>query len=255
MSNICLEMEKVHKHFTRKEGKRKVKIHALNDVTFSVEENTSLAIIGSSGCGKSTLVKVLLGIVKPDDGRFFVNGIVGFVGQDPSASLSPTMKIGKIVAEPLLFTHRAKSYKECIPAVKQAMDTVRLDYDEYAHRLPSQLSGGERQRIGIARALILEPKVLIMDEPTSMLDQAVKEEICQIIKEIVQRQGCAFLMVTHDITLASQICSEICVMQDGVIIERGTTQEVFSAPKEKLTQDLIQIGTDVSSYWEEHYDV
>ena len=135
------------------------------------------------------------------------------------------------------------------------MDTVRLDYDEYAHRLPSQLSGGERQRIGIARALILEPKVLIMDEPTSMLDQAVKEEICQIIKEIVQRQGCAFLMVTHDITLASQICSEICVMQDGVIIERGTTQEVFSAPKEKLTQDLIQIGTDVSSYWEEHYDV
>ncbi|MDD5953478.1 MAG: dipeptide/oligopeptide/nickel ABC transporter ATP-binding protein [Oscillospiraceae bacterium] len=255
MSAICMEMEKIHKHFTRKEGKRKIKVHALNDVTFSLEENTSLAIIGSSGCGKSTLVKVLLGIVKPDSGRFCVNGTVGFVGQDPYASLAPTMKIGRIVAEPLVFTHQAKGYKDCIPAVQKAMETVHLDYDEYAHRLPSQLSGGERQRVGIARALILEPKILIMDEPTSMLDQAVKEDICQIIQTVARRQGCSFLMVTHDITLASQICNEICVMQDGVIIERGTTAEVFASPKEKLTQHLIQIGTDVTSYWKEHYDI
>lgn len=255
MSEICLEMKNIHKHFTRKEGKRKVKIHALNDVSFTLKENTSMSIIGSSGCGKSTLVKVLLGIVKPEKGSFSVNGTVGFVGQDPYASLSPTMKIGKIIAEPLIFTHRARRYKDCIEAVKKAMAYVHLDYDQYANRLPSQLSGGERQRVGIARALILEPRILIMDEPTSMLDQAVKEEICEIIQEISNRKGYAFLMVTHDITLASQICNEICVMENGVIIERGTTEEIFANPKEKLTQHLITIGTDVTAYWEEHYNV
>jgi ABC-type glutathione transport system ATPase component len=255
MSEICLEMTNIHKAFTRREGKRKRKVQALNDVTFSLKENTSLAIIGSSGCGKSTLVKVLLGIVKPDSGKFRVNGDVGFVGQDPYASLCPTMKIGKIVAEPLIFTHRAHRYRDCIEQVKEAMAAVRLDYDQYANRLPSQLSGGERQRIGIARALILQPKILIMDEPTSMLDQAVKEEICDIIREISAQQGCAFLMVTHDITLASQICREIYVMQEGRIIERGTTETVFQNPQQELTKDLIAIGADVSVFWAEHYNI
>jgi ABC-type dipeptide/oligopeptide/nickel transport system ATPase component len=109
--------------------------------------------------------------------------------------------------------------------------------------------------VGIARALILQPELLVMDEPTSMLDQAVKEEICEIIQQVSKARHSAFLMVTHDITLAGQICKRICVMSEGEIIEQGETTEIFQNPKEKLTQHLIMIGMDVRAYWEEHYDV
>lgn len=253
--NHCIQVEHLHKTFQRRQGKRKETIHAVKDVSFHLESGDSLGIIGSSGCGKSTLVKMILGILKPDQGKVTTAAKVGFVGQDPYASLCPTMKIEKIVAEPLLFTGKKKTYKQCREEVEKVMSFVHLDLEKYGKRLPSQLSGGERQRVGIARALILQPELLVMDEPTSMLDQAVKEEICEIIQQISKACHSAFLMVTHDITLAGQICKQICVMSEGEIIEQGETAEIFQNPKEKLTQHLIMIGTDVRTYWEDHYDI
>ena len=255
MSDICLEMEHVHKTYMRREGKKKIKIHALDDVSFSLNKNEFLGIIGPSGCGKSTVIKILLGIAKADSGKYNVHGTVGFVGQDPYTSLSASMEVEKIVAEPLIFSHRERRYKNCEDRVRKAMSDVHMDYDKYVGRFPHQLSGGERQRIGIARALILEPEVLIMDEPTSMLDQAVKQEICDIISEVSLQEGRSLLMVTHDITMASKMCTQLCVMQDGRLIENGTTDEILKNPKEELTKNLITIGTDVKIYWKESYDV
>lgn len=250
-----IRVEHLSKTFQRRQGKKKETIHAVRDVSFQLEQGDSLGIIGSSGCGKSTLVKMILGILKPDRGKIVTSGKIGFVGQDPYASLCPTMKIEKIVAEPLLFTRKKKTYPQCQQEVAQALNIVRLDPEQYGKRLPSQLSGGERQRVGIARALVLQPELLIMDEPTSMLDQAVKEEICDIIQQISKTQRSAFLMVTHDITLASQICKRICVMSEGEIIEQGDTTEIFRNPQERLTQHLLMISSDVRAYWKEHYDI
>lgn len=255
MNHPCITAHQLHKHFVRKEGKKIFKIHAIDGVSFTLKENTSLAIIGSSGCGKSTLVKVLLGIVKPDHGSYAVRGPVGFVGQDPYASLADNMPVKKIIAEPLLFTRQKTSWSACMEQVKKAMVAVHLDYETYGTRLPTQLSGGERQRVGIARALVLNPKTLLMDEPTSMLDQAVKEEICTIIQQITQRLGCSFLIVTHDISLAAKVCQDILVMQAGKIIEHGSTRQILSNPQERLTQDLVKITTDVRLYWQERYGV
>ena len=146
--NHCIQVEHLHKTFQRRQGKRKETIHAVKDVSFHLEAGDSLGIIGSSGCGKSTLVKMILGILKPDQGKVTTAAKVGFVGQDPYASLCPTMKIEKIVAEPLLFTGKKKTYKQCREEVEKVMSFVHLDLEKYGKRLPSQLSGGERQRVG-----------------------------------------------------------------------------------------------------------
>lgn len=251
----CIMMNNIHKFYDRKEGKKKIKIHALDDVSLSLYENKSYAIIGSSGCGKSTLVKVLLKIIKPFSGSFSVNGNVGFVSQDPYSSIQSNMKVKSIVAEPLIFNHQCKTYASAESYVKKALESVHLDYDTYKNRLACQLSGGERQRVGIARAISFHPKILIMDEPTSMLDEAVKGEIAAIIKDIIKIEKVCFLMVTHDIALSANLCDYIFVMSDGKIIEEGESDMILTSPKQQLTEHLVLISKDIKEYWKQHFDV
>lgn len=253
--DVLLEAKGLCKQFVRKARGEDQIVHALKGVSFSLGKKTSLAIIGASGSGKSTLLKVLLGAEKPSSGTFFVRGRVGFVGQDPYTSLAPVMQVEKLVAEPLIFNRMAASYEECKEPVKRVMEMVRLDYDVYRDRLPSQLSGGERQRVCIARALVFDPDIVVMDEPTSMLDQEVKQEISEIIKKIMSKQGKCFLMATHDIAMAATVCEQIFVMQDGEIIERGRSEEIFANPREELTRKFVQISKNTRAYWEAFYDI
>lgn len=147
---------------------KKGKKTAVNDVSFCLEKGKVIGLIGTSGCGKTTILRLLMGLEKPDEGEIIISGKIGFVPQDPYASLNPRMTIQEIVEEPLRFSGRKKWYQKCEKEVEEALKTVQLSPETYKDRLPEKLSGGERQRVSIARALILEPDFLILDEPTSM---------------------------------------------------------------------------------------
>jgi ABC-type glutathione transport system ATPase component len=237
------------------EGRKKQPFQAVDRVSLAVHTGESLGIIGTSGCGKTTLLNLIMGLVKADSGTIHRHDPVGLVGQDPYASLCPSLTVAQAVAEPLLFLKRKKHFRDCIGAVEQSLGFVHMPYGVYAGRLPSQLSGGERQRVGIARALIIEPVLLLLDEPTSMVDRKVKEELSLVLRSIVLGKKTAFLMVTHDITLAAGICDRILVMERGRIIEENSAQGIISHPQQKLTRDLIRISTDVRSYWKETFGV
>ncbi|HIY07758.1 MAG TPA: dipeptide/oligopeptide/nickel ABC transporter ATP-binding protein [Firmicutes bacterium] len=253
--SVCLRAEHLYKTFSRREGRQQVPVPAAQDLSLVLEEGDSLGIIGTSGCGKTTLVRMILGLLSPDRGTVERTGTVGFVGQDPYASLCASMTVEQIVAEPLLFSGRARRTKDCRPQVEEALASVRLDPARYAGRRPAQLSGGERQRVSIARAVILQPSLLVLDEPTSMLDQEVKEEVAQVIQDASHRRGMAFLMVTHDILLAGRICRRLVVMQEGRFVEEGEAAALLAHPREPLTQDLIRIGSDLRSYWAQRYGI
>lgn len=261
---MILQVKQLSKTFTRRTGNSMETIHAVNDVTFQMDEGEALGIIGTSGCGKTTLLNIILGLTAPDAGAVRMQGPVGVVAQDPYASLCPDMPVERLIAEPLLFLHRERSYAACMPLVERVMDFVRLPRVSFGKRLPAQLSGGERQRVGIARALIVEPRLLLLDEPTSMLDQEVKEDIANVICDVKEgklkltqgdRRRTGFLMVTHDVSLATHICDRILVMDRGRIVEENTAQGILEAPQSALAQDLVRVSTDVSAYWREKYGI
>jgi ABC-type glutathione transport system ATPase component len=238
------------KTFVSGTGKRKKIQKAVDGVSFVLKRGDTLGLIGSSGCGKTTTLRMLLGLLKPDSGQVYCNGQIGFVGQDPYATLVPTFTAGQNIAEPLLFTRQERNYAACREKVRHAMEVVHLDFDTYENRLPSQMSGGERQRVSIARAMILQPDFLILDEPTSMLDEAVKGKITEVIHEIADSGQLGVILVTHDIAVASGLCKWLMVMQDGKVVEEGLSQQVFGNPQQTLTKSLIAVATDVKRYWE-----
>lgn len=246
---IVLRADRLKKSFVSGFGKRKESTDAVRDVSFELRRGETIGLIGTSGCGKTTTLRMLLGLLRPDSGSITRNGKISFVGQDPYSSLAPTFTVGQIIAEPLIFTHVYRKYEQCADAVRSAMEAVHLDYDTYAARLPSQLSGGERQRISIARALVLEPDFLIMDEPTSMLDEEVKGKIAEVIQEISDSGRFGVLIVTHDIAIAARLCQKLMVMENGSIIEQDTSGRILTVPQQELTKSLIAVATDVEQYW------
>lgn len=245
----------VKKSFKSRSNGNNNNVKAVNDVSLSLRKGDTLGIIGTSGCGKTTILKMIMGLMKPDEGTVSVKGQLGFVAQDPYASLDPSMTIEQIVAEPLIFTGRKRSYKQCRENVREVMEQVHLNIDEYGRRLPSQLSGGERQRVSIARALILEPDILILDEPTSMLDQEVKESITDLIRQIAESGRFGFLMVTHDIAMSAKVCKKLIVMSEGKIVEEGRTADIFQNPQSAVTKSLIEVATDVKTFWRNRFGI
>lgn len=250
-----IELSHVKKSFQTRSSSKDNTIYAVNDVSLCLNQGESLGIIGTSGCGKTTILKMIMGLLKPDSGTVSVKGQLGFVAQDPYASLDPSMTIFQIVAEPLIFTGRKRSYKQCREEVTEVLKQVHLDFSEYGQRLPSQLSGGERQRVSIARALILQPDLLILDEPTSMLDQEVKESITELIRQIAISGSFGFLMVTHDIAMSARVCDKLIVMSEGKIVEEGITEEVFQNPKSPVTQSLVEVAVDVKKFWKKRFQI
>lgn len=247
-----VELLNVKKYFLGRCSRKETVVKAVDDVSLTLNRGESLGIIGTSGCGKTTILKIIMGLLKQDNGSVTVDGKLGFVAQDPYASLNPSMSIYQIVAEPLIFTKQKRCYKECAKEVSKVLSYVHLDVNVYGNRLPSQLSGGERQRVSIARALILNPDILILDEPTSMLDQEVKESIVKLIGQIAKSGKFGFLMVTHDIAMSAKVCDKLLVMSEGKIVEQGKTEDVINCPQSEVTKTLIAVATDVKKFWNQY---
>ena len=246
--SIGIEVKNLNKSFSKSKND-KTPNHVVKDVSFSVDQGETFGLIGPSGCGKRTIAKILVDLLPADSGSVSVTKPIGFVSQNPYASLSPFMNVEKIVGETLLFTEDKASKSERITCVKRALEQVKMSYETYAKRLPSELSGGERQRIAIARALVAAPNVLILDEPTSMLDYDIKTEIASILMDIHERNNCAILLISHDISFIESLCSTIAVMETGNFVEIGPSSQIYNNPKHDMTKKLIAAASDLQKYW------
>ncbi|MDX8394977.1 MAG: ATP-binding cassette domain-containing protein [Mariprofundaceae bacterium] len=229
-------------------------LKAVDDVSFSLKEGETLAIVGESGSGKSTVARLAMRLLEADEGSIhllgeditMVNGkslrvlrkYIQMVFQDPFASLNPRMKIVDTVGEGLRVyqpkLNREQRRERVIDVLKQCgMGEDALE------RYPHQFSGGQRQRIGIARALIVEPKILVLDEPVSALDVSVQAQILNLLKDIQQKRGLSYLFISHDLSVVRHIADRVLVMLKGNIVEQGAAAEVFANPQHQYTQDLL----------------
>lgn len=229
------------------------KVHAVKDVSFSIRRGETLGLVGGSGSGKSTVSRCVVRLVDPDGGSIKVAGqeisrlnprqmrpvrnLVQIVFQDPFASLNPRHKIGDVIGSGLLAAGMPR--EEIAARVSRLLTLVGLA-PHMAERFPHEFSGGQRQRIGIARALALEPKLLIADEPVSALDVSVQAQVLDLLGELRDKLGLSMLFVTHDLRVASQICDRVAVMQHGEIVETGPTRDVFADPQHPYTRSLIE---------------
>jgi len=233
-------------------------VYAVDDVSFQLGRGEVLALVGESGCGKSTLALTLMGLEKPTAGKLVFEGRdvthvegrelkqmrrhIQMVFQDPYESLSPLMTIGQIVAEPLVVHGLAREKGEQAERVRQAMEDAGLKPAEaYLNRLPHELSGGQRQRVVIAGALVLEPAVLLADEPVSMLDVSIRAEILNLLADLRARRGISILFITHDLATAAYFTDRVAVMYLGRIVEIGPTRDVLAAPAHPYTQALLSV--------------
>jgi peptide/nickel transport system ATP-binding protein len=249
-----LELVGVRKTFWRGGGLfgRRVAVPAVSDADIVLRKGETLGLVGESGSGKSTLARCVVNLVHPEAGaiRFHDTDLrllsranwkpfrnrIQMVFQDPFASLNPRRRVGDIIATGPMA--HGVSRHEAHRRVRDLLALVQLDPGA-AERYPHEFSGGQRQRIGIARALAMEPELLIADEPVSALDVSVQAQILALLEELRQRLGLTMLFITHDLRVAAQICGRVAVMQRGVIVEQGLTSEVFSAPQHPYTRGLL----------------
>jgi len=233
-------------------GRVQRRVHAVEGVSFAIRPNETLALVGESGCGKSTTAKALAGLV-PYSGSIHVGGHdlagldaqtrkavrrdVQMVFQDPFASLDPRMRVGDLVAEPLLI-HKIATKRECRDRVAALFERVGLPADAM-ERYPHEFSGGQRQRICIARALALQPKLVIADESVSALDVSVQARVLELLRELQRELGMAYLFISHDMAVVENISDRVAVMYLGQIVEMGTRDQVFSNPAHPYTRRLI----------------
>jgi len=230
-------------------------IPVLADVDLDIRAGETLALVGESGSGKTTLARIVVGLTDPTEGRVLTLGedlatghrraspqqasTVQMVFQDPYASMNPRMRIGDVIAEGLI-THRRRELGAAgiRREVSRLLEAVDLDPD-LARRYPHECSGGQRQRIAIARALALEPRLLVLDEPTSALDVSVQVRILDLLRELQERTGVAYLFVSHDLAVVSGIADRVAVMAQGRIEEIGPCRQVLSTPTSAVTEHLL----------------
>ena len=210
----------------------------LDGVSLAALEGQLISLIGPAGCGKSTLLRCLNGLDVPDSGTIEIDGTIQIIFQHPETSLDPAKKIGYSLEEPMLI-HKMYDKAGRKIHVKELLDLVDLG-EELLDRYPHQISGGEAQRIMIARALSLDPKILILDEPTSMLDVSVQAQVMTLLKELQEKLGLSYLFISHDLDVVRWFCDEIAVMEEGKFVETGRTEDVIGHPKTEFTKKLVE---------------
>lgn len=251
MKTDLLTVEHVTKYFPLKGGRGT--IHAVDDVSFSLKNGETIGVVGESGCGKSTLARVLLRLIEPSSGKIFLDGTdlgklnqkglrakrreMQIIFQDSYASLDSRQKIGNIIAEPLI-VHRIGTRTRRCERVSRLLDMVGLEPDA-AERYPHEFSGGQRQRIGIARAIALEPKLVIADEPVSALDVSIQSQVLNLLVDLRKQLGLSYIFISHDLAVVEHICDTIAVMYLGEIVEMADGESLFAEPRHPYTQALL----------------
>lgn len=263
MDEKILQVNNLKKYFPVKKTLREIfslankqYIKAVDNISFRVEKGKVFVLAGESGSGKTTLARLILRAIEPDSGRIIFNGEdittktdkelrnyrtkVQMVYQDPYTSLNPRMKIMDIVMEPLNIHHKKSPKTERKEKVFRSLEDVRLKpVEEIAEKFPHMLSGGQRQRVALARSLVLTPKLIIADEPVSMLDVSVRAEILDLMKSLKDRLQISCLYITHDLSTSRYIGDEIAIMHAGKILEAGPIDRVLLHPAHPYTQALI----------------
>jgi oligopeptide transport system ATP-binding protein len=258
MSHL-LEVRNLRKSFVRGGGVfrgdgKAERFTAVDDVSFEVAPGETFAIVGESGCGKTTLARMILRLIEPDSGmiRFEEQDLLKMKGedlrakrrqmqmifQDPFASLNPRMRVGEIVSEPLSIHEPQLSAAERLARAGMMLKRVGLDEAAWK-RYPHEFSGGQRQRIGIARALILRPKLVVADEPVSALDVSVGAQVLLLLQELQKEFGLTYLFISHSLPVVSQLATRIAVMRAGQMIEYGPANAILNRPTHAYTRNLL----------------
>ena len=252
MDNL-LEIKNLTVEYNSLNKKNKSSVVAVNDVSFQIKEGETYALAGESGCGKSTLAKAVTKLVKPKSGEILFEGKnifsqtkeemknypkdVQMIFQNPYSSLNPKMKIGDILKEPLDINTKFSS-KEKKSLVKNILEEVGLP-ESSIELYPHEFSGGQRQRIAIARALILNPKLIIADEPVSALDASIQAQIINLLKELKRHKKLTVLFISHDLNVIRYLADRVGILYFGKLIEENTTGNIFRYPKEEYTKTLL----------------
>lgn len=257
MGQVLLEVKNLQKHFPITKGllfqKSVGSIKAVDGVSFTVQQGETLGLVGESGCGKSTTGRCILRLLEPTGGQVFFQGQdIGQCGktelrnlrkdlqiifQDPYASLNPRQTVGNLIAEPMLI-HGLAGRAEAGSKVSKLLETVGLR-PEFAKRYPHEFSGGQRQRIGIARALAVNPKLIICDEPVSALDVSIQAQVINLMMDLQKEFGLTYIFIAHDLSVVKHISDRVAVMYLGQMVEVAGHQEIYQTPRHPYTKALL----------------
>lgn len=261
-SDVLLKVDNLVKHFPIRKGvfKKVVgQVKAIDGVTFSINQGETLGLVGESGCGKTTVGRCILRLIEPTKGRILFRNVndqmidllsldnaqmkkirrrIQIIFQDPYSSLDPRMSVRDIIAQPLKI-HRIGTPQERIKRVEELMERVGLSV-YHMNRFPHEFSGGQRQRIGIARALALNPKLIVCDEPVSALDVSIQAQVLNLLTDLQAELGLTYLFISHNLSVVAHISDRVMVMYLGKIVEIAATDDLYKTPQHPYTEALLQ---------------
>ena len=250
MADNILEVKNLKKYFKTPRGL----LHAVDDVSFSIERGKTLGVVGESGCGKSTTGRCILRLIEPTSGQIIFDGKdithaspaemkklrkdMQIIFQDPYASLDPRKSVSQIISEPIIVNKLLTNKADIEDRVYELMETVGLA-ERLVNTYPHELDGGRRQRIGIARALAMNPKFIVCDEPVSALDVSIQAQILNLLQDLQEKMGLTYIFITHDLSVVNHFSDDIAVMYLGQLVEKAPAEELFAHPMHPYTQALF----------------